>query len=475
MNDDFLHRLRKAPPPGFLDGLKAKLDRQSPLAKTRARRFTFSRGLIVGVLLGSAAFAVASLSVNRRPASLAAFIEAPAKLLAKLGGGSTQSDDSQHHRAAPLGPAWLPKHAAPASEQETNANPSPSTTATPTASASAGGTATDARSPATQPANPLSRYVGPTIGAPPDTYPHAQSVVERLGRGIGGVKVSLETGGAAISSLCHIDNKGGSTGLVELSRRVAPTELRNCDFIIKELKVGHQAIAIARSKLYGPMQLSARDLFLALARQVPVPTDPTVLMDNFYTTWNQVNSTLSYDRIHILGPGPGQAQGKLAAALLLEAGCNTYPWIADLRLTDPARYEDICTSVRGDGAYDVNAEGTAGYAERLEREPTVLAIFTLSEFEWSKDKLDASLIDGIGPSPETIAAASYPVSRTLYLYMNQNYYMTNSMFGILINAYLAPPSPYESAPGAWGFVPLDTVEHEDTEDALKRLHPPSRF
>jgi phosphate transport system substrate-binding protein len=477
MNDDFLRRLRKAPPPEFLDGLKARLDRQSPPARARTRRFPFSRGLIVGVLLGSAAFAITSLSVNRAPTSLAAFFKAPAQLLAKLGGGSSHDEDSQHHRPPPLGPAWLPKHPASASEQEANANPPASDTAVmvnPPPSATTDRPASDARLPATPSAIPVSRYVGFTVTAPPGTYPHAQAVTERISKFLG-VKLSHDTDGTAVGSLCSTDYKGGSSNLIELSRRVTPTELRNCDFTIKELKVGHQAVLIARSKLYGSMQLSARDLFLALARQVPVPTDPTVLMDNPYTTWNQVDGTLSYDRIHILGPGLGLVQGKLAAALLLEAGCNTYPWIAELRVTDPARYDEICTSVRGDDAYEFGPEGAVGYTEHLVREPTLLGIFTLSEFDWSKDKLAASVIDGLEPSSETIAAATYPASRTLYLYTRQYYYTTNNTFGMLINTYLAPLTPYDHAPGDWGFVPLDATERADVAAILQGMRPTYRF
>ena len=92
MNDDFLHRMRKAPPPEFLDGLKARIERQSPLARTKAPRFPFARGLIVGLLLGSAAFAVTSLAVNRAPASVADFLKAPVQLIASLGNRSSQGE-----------------------------------------------------------------------------------------------------------------------------------------------------------------------------------------------------------------------------------------------------------------------------------------------------------------------------------------------------------------------------------------------
>ena len=112
MNDDFLHRLRREPPPGFLAELKDKLDRQSA-APPRPRRLSFSRGLIVGLLLATTAFAVTSLSINSAPKSLHALLAAPVELVARMSSGPSQSKDRQHHGPAPLGPAWLPTHVAP--------------------------------------------------------------------------------------------------------------------------------------------------------------------------------------------------------------------------------------------------------------------------------------------------------------------------------------------------------------------------
>src|SRR5258708_29352723 len=116
MNDDFLHRLRKEPPPGFLAELKDKLDRQS--APARPRRLSFSRGLFVGLLLATTAFAVTSLSINSAPKSLRAFLAAPVEFVARMSSGPSQSEDHQHHGRAPLGPAWLPTHVAPQSQED---------------------------------------------------------------------------------------------------------------------------------------------------------------------------------------------------------------------------------------------------------------------------------------------------------------------------------------------------------------------
>jgi phosphate transport system substrate-binding protein len=329
--------------------------------------------------------------------------------------------------------------------------------------------------PVTQSASPASRYFGFTVVAPPGTYPHAQAVAERLGNGVGGMRVSLETGGATVSRLCSTDDKSGGADLIELPGRMTPSELRNCGSPITELRVGHQAIVIARSKLYGSMTLSARDLFLALARQIPVSSDPVLFIDNPYTTWNQVDATLPYDRIHLLGPALGWVQGRLATALLLEAGCNTFPGIAELRVSDLARYDEICLNIRIDGAYEESAESIVTYTERLTRDPTLLGIVTFSQFDRSKDRLAASVIDAVEPSPETIADHTYPASRVLYLYTKQYNYTTFNPFGMLMSAYLAPLTQYGNAPGNWGFVPLDAAEHADVEAILQGLHPPARF
>jgi phosphate transport system substrate-binding protein len=478
MNDDFLHRMRKAPPPEFLEGLKGRLERQSPLARPRTSRLSFARGLIVGLSLGSAAFAVTSLSVNRAPASFAEFLKAPVQLMAAIGNRSSQHENGQQRRVIPWGPVWGPKHPAPPeatpSDTGSAAFVGAAATNTPSPAATARAPELD-RAPtqtplaAVQSASPASRYFGFTVVAPPATYPHAQAVSQHLARGIAGMKVSLDTGGDTVSRLCSADDKNGGADLIELPGRITPSELRNCDFIITELKVGHQAVVTARSKLYGSMMLSARALFLALSRYVPDPSDPSQFIGNPYTTWNQIDNTLPDDRIRFLGPGIGLVQRKLTAVLLLEVGCNTYPRIADLRITDPARYDEICLNIRADGAYEDSAESSAAIVERLEREPTLLGVFSLSGFDTLQDRLAASVINGVLPSPGTVAAGTYPSSRTLYLYTKQNSYAPNTLFGMIIHAYLAPVTPYLYGPGDWGFVSLDTTEHADVDATLHRM------
>src|SRR5882762_502170 len=171
MNDDFLHRLRKEPPPEFLAGLKVKIDRQS--APAPRRRLSFSRGLVVGLLLATTAFAVMSLSINSAPKSLHAFLAAPVEFVARMSSGPSQSEDRQHHGPTPLGPAWLPTHVAPQSQVDAlEANPPPASGTTVAVSP----VAAEAKSPSTQPAAVATGYETLDVIATAGLYTHAQTI-----------------------------------------------------------------------------------------------------------------------------------------------------------------------------------------------------------------------------------------------------------------------------------------------------------
>src|ERR1700744_3938317 len=187
MNDDFLHRLRKAPPPEFLAGLKAKLERQTP--RPRTRRLSFSRGLFFGALLATTAFAVTSLSINSAPQSFREFLTAPGQFLARFSGGPA-SEALQQRGPAPLGPAWLPTHAAPQSQGDALEAENPpaavaSSASTPATAATAASVSPEVRQ---RPTTPATGFGTLNVIAPASLSPHAQTVADRLRQ----IRVSLE-------------------------------------------------------------------------------------------------------------------------------------------------------------------------------------------------------------------------------------------------------------------------------------------
>jgi phosphate transport system substrate-binding protein len=184
---------------------------------------------------------------------------------------------------------------------------------------------------------------------------------------------------------------------------------------VVDLKVGYEAVVVARSKVYGALEMSARDVFLALAKEIPDPADPTTLIENPHDTWGEVNPALGYDRIEVVGPALDSATGKAFLALVLEAGCDTYPWIAGLEAVDRSRYLGICHAVRDDGAYQEMREGFE-FMQRIETYPSVVGVFGYGSFERNDDKLAATILSGVAPTVANVAAGSYPASRTLHVH-----------------------------------------------------------
>jgi len=120
---------------------------------------------------------------------------------------------------------------------------------------------------------------------------------------------------------------------------------------IAEVQLGHQAIVLTRSRLYGALALSPSNIFLALAAEIPDPAHPEALISNPNTTWDRVNGAFNNEPIEVFGPPAQSTTGIAFREILFEAGCNSFPTIAALKQTDAARYERVCSTFRKDGAY----------------------------------------------------------------------------------------------------------------------------
>jgi phosphate transport system substrate-binding protein len=184
---------------------------------------------------------------------------------------------------------------------------------------------------------------------------------------------------------------------------------------------------------------------------VPNPAQPDELINNPYTTWNQVDPALPYDPIHVYGPARDSAEGRLTAQLLLDAGCNTFSALVALRDHDRDTFETACRQLRTDSAYEEIVPSSFPYADQLNLAPTTLGIMTVGLFSYLQDKFIANPIDGVVPDTATVAAQSYPAARAIYLYSSKLYldavWMGSSVFALM------PPSiaDYRAA-GLWGYL-----------------------
>jgi len=255
-------------------------------------------------------------------------------------------------------------------------------------------------------------------------YPFATVVVEQFGKTTRFKTPKVESTGSGGGLKMFCAGVGVETpDITNSSRRIKQSEFETCQNNgvkeIVEVKIGYDGIAIANSKKAAPMDLSLRDIFLALAKDVPDPKGGERLVTNPYKTWKDVNPALPDQAIEVLGPPPTSGTRDAFAELAMEGGCKTFDWIKAMKSADKNQYKATCHTVREDGPYVEAGENDNLIVQKLDTNPKALGIFGFSFLDQNLDKIQGSAIGGIKPEFDSIADGSYPISRPLFFYVKK--------------------------------------------------------
>lgn len=207
------------------------------------------------------------------------------------------------------------------------------------------------------------------------------------------------------------------------SRAIKKTEIETCKkngvADIVEVKIGYDGIAVANSKRSPQMKTTVKELFLALAKEIPDPSGAAKTVPNPYKTWRDLNPGLPANRIEVLGPPPTSGTRDAFTELVMEEGCKQFGWIHDLEKANKKEFKRICHTVREDGAYVEAGENDNLIVQKLIANPKAFGIFGFSFLDQNTDKLQGSAINNVAPEFESIADGSYPVSRPLFIYVKK--------------------------------------------------------
>jgi phosphate transport system substrate-binding protein len=234
--------------------------------------------------------------------------------------------------------------------------------------------------------------------------------IESTGTG-GGMK--LFCGGVGVE---HAD-------ITNASRRIKQSEIDTCakngvtDII--EVKVGYDGIVLANAKSAPEMGMTRKEVYLALAKEVPDPAGGEKLVANPYKTWKEINGTLPATKIEVLGPPPTSGTRDAFVELVMEEGCKAVEWIKALEKSDKDAFKSACHTVREDGAFIEAGENDNLIVQKLGTSPTALGIFGFSFLEENTDKVKGAKVEGVAPTFEAIADGTYSVSRPLYVYVKK--------------------------------------------------------
>jgi len=253
-------------------------------------------------------------------------------------------------------------------------------------------------------------------------FPFATTVAERFGRTTSFKTPIVESTGSGGGLKLFCAGTGDNhPDITNASRRIKKSEIKKCASNgitdITEIKIGYDGIVIANSKNAPHLNLSLKDVFLALAKNVPAGKGKT--QPNPYKTWKDVNPTLPATKIEVLGPPPTSGTRDAFAELAMEGGCKKIGWIKALKKQDKKAYKVLCHTLREDGAYIEAGENDNLIVQKLEANAKAFGIFGYSFLEQNADKVQGAMINKVSPTFENISDGKYPLSRPLFFYVKK--------------------------------------------------------
>ncbi|MBR9871428.1 MAG: phosphate ABC transporter substrate-binding protein [Gammaproteobacteria bacterium] len=250
-------------------------------------------------------------------------------------------------------------------------------------------------------------------------YPFATVVAERFGRNTDFPTPKLESTGSGGGLKLFCAGIGTQhPDITNASRRMKKSEFEMCQDNgvkdITEVKIGADGIVIANSKEAEPMDLSLRQVFLALAKEVPDPKGGDKLVANPYQKWSDIDSSLPNKEISVMGPPPTSGTRDAFVEIAMEGGCKTFDFI---KAMGKKEMRSVCHSMREDGLFVEAGENDNLIVQRLAQDKDTLGIFGYSFLMENASQIQPATINGVEPTPDSIADEDYPVARSLFFYI----------------------------------------------------------
>lgn len=256
-------------------------------------------------------------------------------------------------------------------------------------------------------------------------YPFSTTVAEQFAKKTGMPAPKVESTGTGGGMKLFCAGAGAETpDIVNASRRMKRSEMESCRKngvdAVTEVKIGYDGITIANAKSAPAISLSRRELYLALAKEVPAGANGE-LVANPYTTWKEINPNLADVKIEVLGPPSTSGTRDALVELGVEKGCLLFKGMPELKKSDEKAFKKACATLREDGHYINAGENDNLIVQKLQANKDAVGIFGYSFLDQNRDALKAAPIDGEKISYDSIANGSYPLSRPLYFYVKNSH------------------------------------------------------
>ena len=308
-------------------------------------------------------------------------------------------------------------------------------------------------------------------------FPFVTRAAENFARKTGARAPRVEALGTGGGFKAFCSGVGGSTpDIANASRPMKASEFDLCQANgvtdIVELKLGFDGIVIATAHDGADISFELRDLYLGLAQQTPTPSG---IGPNPNETWNEVRDALPVQRIQVYGPPPTSGTRDAWTELAIVPGAKAVPEIAALEDSDPDRFESVSEVLRQDGGWIDAGENDNAILQTLTRTPGALGVFGFSFLQANRERVKPAKVNGVAPSIEVISDGSYPLSRSLFVYVKKAHVPIKPALGRFVTELTS-----DAAAGRGGYmqdrglIPLPAAEHEAQKQAARALTPMAR-
>ena len=255
-------------------------------------------------------------------------------------------------------------------------------------------------------------------------YPFSTAVAEQFGKTSNFKTPKIESTGTGGGFKLFCGGVGVNfPDISNASRAIKDSEKKTCaDNGVKdivEVKIGYDGIVLANAKSAAPMKLTRKEIYLALAKEVPDSANAGKLIPNPYKTWKEINPELPDAAIEVLGPPPTSGTRDAFVEMVMVVGAEEFDFIKAMAKSDKNAFKAASESVREDGAYIEAGENDNLIVQKLQANPKALGIFGFSFLDQNADVVQGSIIEGEVPTFEAISAGKYVVSRPLFFYVKK--------------------------------------------------------
>ena len=255
-------------------------------------------------------------------------------------------------------------------------------------------------------------------------YPFATIVAEKFGQSSGNPTPVIESTGTGGGMKLFCAGIGlEHPDVTNASRAMKSSEAEVCSsngIEFQEFIVGNDGLAFSNSNTAMQFKISIAHIYSALVNELPgggTDVNNLNLQTNNLKTWDQVDTFVSSKMgtskiglpaqpISIMVPPPTSGTRDAMGSLFMKAG---------MKKLGLESYKKL----REDGLAIEMGENDNLIIEKLVADANMFGIFGYSFFDTNRDKVQASVVDGVELSFENISSYAYPGARPLFFYVKK--------------------------------------------------------